>query len=94
FILSPRGDTIISKDYRGDAVPGATDNFFRKVKFWERGDPPPCINIDGVNYLYVKKNGLLFCVTTKWNCSPSNVIELVNRLARVFKDYCGVLSEA
>ena len=31
FILSPRGDTIISKDYRGDAVAGTTDTFFRKV---------------------------------------------------------------
>lgn len=31
FILSPRGDTIISKDYRGDSVPGTTDTFFRKV---------------------------------------------------------------
>lgn len=31
FILSPRGDTIISKDYRGDAVAGTTDIFFRKA---------------------------------------------------------------
>lgn len=31
FILSPRGDTIISKDYRGDAVAGTTDTFFRKA---------------------------------------------------------------
>ncbi|CAN0258358.1 unnamed protein product, partial [Discosporangium mesarthrocarpum] len=93
FILSPRGDTIISKDYRGDAVPGSTDTFFRKVKFWEGGDPPPCFNIDGVNYLHVRKNGLLFAVSTQWNISPSMVLELLNRLAKVFKDYCGVLSE-
>lgn len=33
FILSPRGDIIISKDYRGDAVIGATDTFFRKVSW-------------------------------------------------------------
>lgn len=31
FILSPRGDTIISKDYRGNVVAGTTDTFFRKV---------------------------------------------------------------
>ena len=31
FVLSPRGDTIISKDYRGDVVMGGTDIFFRKV---------------------------------------------------------------
>jgi hypothetical protein len=31
FILSPRGDTIINKDFRGDAVPGMQELFFRKV---------------------------------------------------------------
>lgn len=31
FILSPRGDTIINKDFRGDAVPTLQESFFRKV---------------------------------------------------------------
>ena len=31
FILSPRGDTIINKDYRGDALPNMHEVFFRKV---------------------------------------------------------------
>jgi hypothetical protein len=31
FILSPRGDTIINKDFRGDAFPGMQELFFRKV---------------------------------------------------------------
>lgn len=64
-----------------------------QVKFWEGGDPPPCFNIDGVNYVYVRKNGLLFAVSSQWNVSPSMFLELLNRLAKVFKDYCGVLSE-
>lgn len=64
-----------------------------QVKFWEGGDPPPCFTIDGVNYIYVRKNGLLFAVSTQWNVSPSMFLELLNRLAKVFKDYCGVLSE-
>lgn len=32
FILSPRGDTIINKDFRGDSIPGLQDLFFRKVE--------------------------------------------------------------
>lgn len=64
-----------------------------QVKFWEGGDPPPCFTIDGMNYIYVRKNGLLFAVSTHWNVSPSMFLELLNRLAKVFKDYCGVLSE-
>jgi len=39
FVLSPRGDTIISKMYRTNPSIGAherthTEAFFRKVKFW------------------------------------------------------------
>lgn len=36
YILSPRGDTIISRDYRSDIVKGSgtAEIFFRKVKFW------------------------------------------------------------
>lgn len=69
------------------------DHWKLQVKFWEGGDPPPCFTIDGTNYIYVRKNGLLFAVTTQWNVSPSMLLELLNRLAKVFKDYCGVLSE-
>ena len=42
-------------------------------------------NVDGVNFLSVKKNGLYYVGTTKFNVSPSLVIELIGRLTRVFK---------
>ena len=93
FILSPRGDTIISKDFRGDSPPQASESLFRRVKFWDKGDAPPVFAIDGVNYLHIRKNGLIFACTTRFNVSPSMVIELLNRITKVFKDYCGVLSE-
>lgn len=93
FILSPRGDTIISKDFRGDSPPQASEALFRRVKFWDKGDAPPVFAIDGVNYLHIRKNGLIFACTTRFNVSPSMVIELLNRITKVFKDYCGVLSE-
>lgn len=40
FVLSPRGDTIISKQYRAENVGAAhershTEAFFRKIKFWD-----------------------------------------------------------
>jgi hypothetical protein len=49
--------------------------------------------VDGINYLFVKKNGIFFVSTTKFNVSPSFVLELLERIAKVFKDYCGVLTE-
>lgn len=81
------------QDFRGDSLPNAAEILFRKVKFWEKGDAPPVFNVDGVNFLFVRKNGLLFGATTRFNVSPSATVELLNRTAKVFKDYCGVLSE-
>ena len=50
-------------------------------------------NVDGVNYFHVKIVGLLFVATTRTNVSPSLVLELLQRIARVIKDYLGILSE-
>lgn len=64
----------------------------------ERGGPHPNLpplpqNIDGINFLFIKKNNIYFVVTTKFNVSPSFIIEVLERVAKVFKDYCGILSE-
>ena len=63
------------------------------MKFWEKGEAPPVFRVDGVSYLFIKRNSLLLAVTTRFNVSPAATIELLNRVAKVFKDYCGVLSE-
>jgi AP-4 complex subunit mu-1 len=92
YILSLRGDTIITRDFRGDVVKGTAEIFFRKVKFWH-GDAPPIFNLDGVSYIFIKKNGLYFVATTGQNVPPSAVVELLTKMAQVFKDFCGVLNE-
>lgn len=93
FILTPRGDTIIYKDFRGDAFATQQESFFHKVKFWEKGDCPPIFQIDDWTYIFIRRNNLLIAGTTKYNVSPSGILELLNRLVKVFKDYCGVLTE-
>ncbi|KAK9824001.1 hypothetical protein WJX72_006898 [[Myrmecia] bisecta] len=95
FILSPRGDTIITRDYLGNVPKGSSEVFFRKVKFWDGGghDAPPVFNVDGVNYLHVKDGGVLLVATTRDNVSPSLVLELLKRIGGIIKDYCGLLSE-
>eukprot|EP00929_Paragymnodinium_shiwhaense_P111855 TRINITY_DN80146_c0_g1_i1.p2 TRINITY_DN80146_c0_g1~~TRINITY_DN80146_c0_g1_i1.p2 ORF type:complete len:443 (+),score=86.20 TRINITY_DN80146_c0_g1_i1:149-1477(+) len=92
YVLSLRGDTIITRDFRGDVVKGTAEIFFRKVKFWQ-GDAPPIFNLDGVSYIFVKKNGLYFVATTGQNVSPCAVVELLSKMSKVFKDFCGVLNE-
>ncbi|XP_058221277.1 AP-4 complex subunit mu [Rhododendron vialii] len=96
FVLSQRGDNIVFRDYRGDVQKGSAEIFFRKVKFWKEDgeeEAPPVFNVDGVNYFHVKVVGLLFVATTRTNVSPSLVLELLQRIARVVKDYLGVLNE-
>ncbi len=41
--------------------------------------------MDGITFLYVKRNGLFFVLTTKFNVSPSLSIELLDRCTKVFK---------
>lgn len=96
FVLSQRGDNIVFRDYRGEVPKGSAEIFFRKVKFWKGDDgeeAPPIFNVDGVNYLHVKVAGLLFVATTRVNVSPALVLELLQRIARVIKDYLGILNE-
>merc|ERR1719324_1596285 len=96
YILSLRGDTIVARDFRGGDLHisqrNASEIFFRKVKFWH-GDAPPIFNVDGVSYIFIKKNGLYFVATTGQNISPAAVVELLTKMANVFKDFCGVLNE-
>ncbi|XP_074263586.1 AP-4 complex subunit mu-like [Silene latifolia] len=96
FVLSQRGDNIVFRDYRGDVPKGTTEVFFRKVKFWKQDgeeEAPPVFNVDGVNYFHLKIVGLFFVATTRANVSPSLILELLQRISRVIKDYLGILSE-
>lgn len=110
FVLSPRGDTILSKIYRANPEVGAhershTEAFFRKIKFWDgmtinglgstdpafankvtdseksesgtkKDAPPVFIMPDGLSYLHIKRNGLIFGCSTARNISPCTVIEV------------------
>eukprot|EP00041_Stephanoeca_diplocostata_P004609 m.47741 g.47741 ORF g.47741 m.47741 type:complete len:447 (-) comp15235_c0_seq1:217-1557(-) len=92
FILTPRGDTVVSKDYRGDCPRGTADIFFRKLKSFGN-DPPPIFSIEMVHFIHIKRSTLHFVCTTKFNVSPTMTIELLTRIANLCKDYCGVLTE-
>ena len=92
YVLTTRGDTIIKQDYRPE-IEGTPEIFFRRMKFWEGGDCPPVFNVDGINYLFLRQRGLYFVCTTRHNVSPSFTLEFLARICRIFKDYCGVLTE-
>lgn len=95
YILSPRGDSIIFKNIRNELHKGTVEIFFRNVKFWKgkQQEAPPIFNKHGVNYIWLKKNGLYFVFNCVRNVSPCFVMELLIRLTKVLKDYCGILTE-
>lgn len=94
YILSPRGDVIIRKDYLGDVPRASAEVFFRHAKFWKDGDEaPPVFAVDGVTYLHCKEGGVEVVATTRDNVSPSFVLEFLRRICTIIKDYCGFLSE-
>jgi AP-4 complex subunit mu-1 len=94
YCLSPRGDSIIYRDVRGDGKSTA-EIFFRNVKFWagKEQDAPPMFNLFKVNYCYLHRVGLYFVLTSTRNVPPAFTMQLLDRLTKVFKDYLGVLDE-
>ena len=49
FILSMRGDTIITKDFTRELKRGTNEIFFRKVNADSEGEEvPPIFNVDGI----------------------------------------------
>lgn len=49
--------------------------------------------MDGINYFYTKKFGIYFVATSKNNVQPSYVMDILYRMMKVFRDFCGVLNE-
>lgn len=94
FILSLRGDTIIYRDFRKDINKGINEVFFRKVNFFEAEEQaPPVFNVDGINFIYVKKSDLYIVLVTLENVSSSYFFEILESFMKLIRDYCGVLSE-
>ncbi|GAW80963.1 AP-4 complex subunit mu [Plasmodium gonderi] len=92
YILSPRGDTIINRDFRGDVSKGSAELFFRNVKL-HKGDAPPLFYLNGIHFTYLKNNSLYFVFTSVFNISPSYLMELLYRVMKILKDFCGQINE-
>ncbi len=95
YVLGPRGDSIVFRSFRSELVRSTAETFFRNVRFWggRAQDAPPVFSIDGVHYAWIRKSGLFFVLTSVVNTSPAEAIELLVRVSKLLKDYCGVLTE-
>uniref|UniRef100_A0A673LDG2 Arrestin red cell-like n=1 Tax=Sinocyclocheilus rhinocerous TaxID=307959 RepID=A0A673LDG2_9TELE len=79
FILSSKGDHLIYKDCI--LYNWLTDVLVR------------CYSHKDLHFIHVRQGGLYWVASTKTNPSPFTIIEFLNRLAALTKDYCGSLSE-
>ena len=100
FILSPRGDKLVFKDYRQDVPRTSDEVFFRKYKFWDgeyhqapEGDCPPFFVDKGIHFTFLRRSSMLFVATTRVNVSAALVCEVLGRVYKVMKDYLGVVNE-
>jgi len=93
FIMSHRGDTLTFRDFRGDVVRGTPEIFYRRIKSFNTAQPPPFFQVEGTHFLFITQNNLYFVCTTLENVSPTFIYELLNRIAMLCKDYCGILNE-
>uniref|UniRef100_A0A8C8RLZ6 AP complex mu/sigma subunit domain-containing protein n=1 Tax=Pelusios castaneus TaxID=367368 RepID=A0A8C8RLZ6_9SAUR len=96
FILSSKGDRLVHKDFRGDAKEGSidlADTFYRKITALPRDQAPVFMAHEGFHFVHVRHAGLYFVATTGHDVSPFTIIEFLNRLVMLIRDYCGSLSE-
>ncbi|XP_030648744.1 AP-4 complex subunit mu-1 isoform X1 [Chanos chanos] len=93
FILSSKGDYLIYKDFRGEAGKDSISVFYEMVTALSGDQPPVVMTHKDLHFIHVKQGGLYWVASTKVNPSPFTIIEFLNRLAALTKDYCGSLSE-
>ncbi|KAH9611227.1 hypothetical protein KSS87_018043 [Heliosperma pusillum] len=99
----PKGTTEVffrkvkfwKEDGEEEAPPVFVGNLIDLTLFlcYRSRDVSEILNVDGVNYFHLKIVGLFFVATTRANVSPSLLLELLQRISRVTKDYLGILSE-
>ena len=92
-VISPRGDCIITREFRKPSRQArSADKFFAHIKDGDY-DESPIFEIDGLYYVAVNKSGIYFVFTTESLLSPVWAVDLLTKLVKVLKDFCGVLSE-
>jgi AP-4 complex subunit mu-1 len=92
FLLGPRGDIILFRDFRGECgVSPAVEAFHRNVQF--QALESPVFNVQGTNFIFLRRAGMYFVVATRHNASPNILLEFLTFLVSTFRSFCGVLSE-
>ncbi|XP_028322141.1 AP-4 complex subunit mu-1-like [Gouania willdenowi] len=93
FILSSKGDHLLYKDFRGETCSDLVNVFYEMVTALPGDQPPVVMRHKDRYFVHVRQGGLFWVATTTADSSPFTIIEFLNRLSALVKDYCGVLNE-
>ena len=88
LVISPRGDTLITKKVvsAGISQRSTADLFLRHInKERVEGSVPPIFLLEGITFCHQQHNQLYFVFTAAKNVQAATLVELLQRLSRVFK---------
>ena len=75
-----------------DLIKETPEIFFRTVQLSEN-QREPIFNIEGINYIYLKRFSIFLVATTRYNTSPLLILEFLTQVSSAIKDFCGILTE-
>ncbi|XP_054662766.1 AP-4 complex subunit mu-1 [Grus americana] len=96
FILSSKGDRLIHRDFRGEthgAGADLADVFYRRITSLPGDQAPVFMAHEGRHFVHVRHAGLYFVATATPDAAPFALVEFLNRLVTLLRDFCGPLSE-
>ena len=85
LVISPRGDTLITKKVvsAGISQRSTADLFLRHIN--KEREVPPIFLLEGTTFCHQQHNQLYFVFTAAKNVQAATLVELLQRLSRVFK---------
>eukprot|EP00792_Barthelona_sp_PAP020_P010080 TRINITY_DN3341_c0_g1_i1.p1 TRINITY_DN3341_c0_g1~~TRINITY_DN3341_c0_g1_i1.p1 ORF type:complete len:446 (+),score=111.69 TRINITY_DN3341_c0_g1_i1:37-1338(+) len=92
FVLNSLGDIVVSKLYRRDTPEESASIFHHHVKNSSKL-VLPCVNIDGINYIFIQKYELVFVLVSPFNISPFLGLDILNRIITILCDILGGVNE-
>lgn len=84
FFLDENGNTLLSRNYRGDIPVSAVEHF---PKLLLQSNQGPCINHQGINYLYITWNNVYLLALTKQNSNALSILLFLHHVKDVLCEY-------
>ncbi|KAF5099922.1 hypothetical protein D0Z03_000925 [Geotrichum reessii] len=95
YFLDAKGKTLLSRNYRGDIPVSAVDNFPMLLIAAEQKSTsvPPCLNHEGINYIYITHNDIYVLALSKRNTNAAATLTFLHQLVQTLTEYVKALEE-